>query len=58
MPQVTDADYEELRARFPWIGLADEPRLPAAADFREVMERAPVDREALAALDAVRRHSA
>jgi hypothetical protein len=48
-------DYEALRLRFPWVGLADEETLPSAARYREVMARAHIDREAVDALEAVRR---
>ena len=58
MSEVTTIDYDELRERFPWAGLVDDETLPAAAEHRDVMARAHLDRAALDALDAARRHSA
>ncbi|MET0189025.1 MAG: hypothetical protein ABW212_08515 [Pseudonocardia sediminis] len=55
MSEEPVVDYAELRQRFPWVGLADSETLPAASRYREVMERAHTDREALDALDEVRR---
>lgn len=32
-------DYEALRQRFPWVGLVDEPAMPVAARYREIIAR-------------------
>ena len=46
---------EELRQRFPWIGLAsiDEPEL--SARYREIQAEARKDREIVEAIEAARR---
>jgi hypothetical protein len=54
MPDDEAVDYPALRARFPWVGLADEQDMPAASHVREVMARSRVDREVIDAIDAVR----
>lgn len=54
MSEGEPIDYEALRVRFPWVGLADEEAMPAAAHHRDVMARARIDREAMDALDAAR----
>lgn len=54
MSEEEPIDYEALRVRFPWVGLADEEAMPAAARHRDVMARARIDREAMDALDAAR----
>lgn len=48
-------DYEALRERLPWVGLADDATLPPASTYRETMARAHVDRQAVDALDEARR---
>lgn len=48
-------DIEELRKRFPWIGLAsiDEPDL--SSRYREIMAESRRNREVMEAIDAARR---
>ncbi|WP_405139459.1 hypothetical protein OG589_23190 [Sphaerisporangium sp. NBC_01403] len=55
MSDEEQIDYEVVRRRFPWVGLAsiDEPDL--AARYREIMAEARRDREIVEAIDAVRR---
>lgn len=55
MVEDRGADYEELRKRFPWIGLGSDEASDFSARYREVMARARVDREAIDAVDEVRR---
>ena len=57
MSEEKAIDYAALRVRFPWVGLADEQDMPAAAHHREVMARARVDREMIDAIDEVRRRA-
>jgi hypothetical protein len=48
-------EAEELRQRFPWVGLAsiDEPEL--SVRYREIQADARKDREIVEAIDAARR---
>lgn len=48
-------DYEALRERFPWVGLGSDEESDFAARYREISARARIDREAMDALDEVRR---
>jgi hypothetical protein len=48
-------DTDEVRKRFPWVGLAsiDEPEL--SVRYREILADARKDREIVAAIEAARR---
>jgi hypothetical protein len=48
-------DYEALRKRFPWVGLARTEEDNISSRYREIMAQARVDREVIEAIDAVRR---
>lgn len=48
---------EELRKRFPWVGLGSEDEADLSGRYREIMEHARVNQEVVEAIDAVR-HSA
>lgn len=54
MTEVEPIDYEAVRKRFPWVGLADDETIPRAALYREIMTRARLNREAMEAIEAVR----
>lgn len=54
MTEVEPIDYEAVRRRFPWVGLADDETIPRAARYREIMTRARLDRAAMEAIEAVR----
>lgn len=55
MTEVEPIDYEAIRERFPWVGLGSEEKSDFSARYREIMNQARVDREAMEAIDAVRR---
>ncbi len=55
MSEDQPIDYEALRKRFPWVGLARTEETDLSARYREIMARARIDREAMEAIDAVRR---
>lgn len=57
MSEAEAIDYETLRERFPWVGLARTEETDLSARYRDIMARARIDREAIEAMDAVR-HSA
>lgn len=48
-------DYEAVRSRFPWAGLAETGEHDLSARHREIMAESRRDREIVQAIDAIRR---
>ncbi|WP_280499012.1 hypothetical protein [Nocardia cyriacigeorgica] len=48
-------DYDAVRQRFPWVGLADTGEGDLSARYREMMANARRDREIVEAIEAVQR---
>lgn len=55
MSEEQGYDLEELRKRFPWVGLGTQEVAGHAARYREIMAEARVDREVVEAIDEARR---
>lgn len=55
MAEEAPYDIEELRKRFPWVGLGSDDETGHASRYREVMAEARVDREIVEAIDEIRR---
>lgn len=55
MEEVASIDYERIRRRFPWVGLASTGESDLADRYREIMAEARSDREIVEAIDSVRR---
>lgn len=55
MTEKAPYDLEELRTRFPWVGLGSDDKTEHAARYREIMAESRVDREIVEAIDEIRR---
>ena len=54
MAENEPVDYEALRQRFPWVGLAHTDETDLSARYREIQARAPVDVAAIETTNAAR----
>lgn len=57
MADEQSIDKDALRARFPWIGLADIDQPDLAGRYREITAEAHRDREIVETIESIR-HSA
>lgn len=55
MSESQPIDYEAARKRFPWIGLGAHEAADLSGRYREIMAQARTDREAMEAIDSIRR---
>jgi hypothetical protein len=46
---------EELRKRFPWVGLGSEDEEDLSGRYREIMGQARINQEIVEAIDEIRR---
>lgn len=55
MTEEAPYDVEELRKRFPWVGVLDIDEERLSSSYREIMAEARQNREVVEAIDSVRR---
>lgn len=57
MAEEAPYDVEELRERFPWVGLGPAGETELSSRYREIMAETRISREIVAAVDEIRRPS-
>ncbi|MFB9730141.1 hypothetical protein [Haloechinothrix salitolerans] len=55
MAEEAPYDVEELRTRFPWVGLGPDGETELSSTYREIMAQTRVSREIVDAIDEIRR---